>query len=485
MRRKIVLGLTLFTVVFLACGVYIANRIRTATEDLDRLLALHQVEILREHYLLQIKRVQSDLFLENTLHPSSEESVAANIREMSTLVDSCFGCHHSGPITDRLATLKQKTEAYRVALDGVLVQRRQSPTSVVGAREAAFQIGEDLSARVREMVDQTSSALQKNTRRAWHDIARTRFVLYALLGTGPLLAALLGFAFISGLTRPIGVLLDSTRRLKRGDLDHRVSGMKDEFHELEVSFNEMASSLKQQMLKMQRTEQLAVAGQLAAGLAHEIKNPLGGIKAAMEVLAEEEEFPEANRGLVRSVLQEVVHVESLLKRFLNFARPAKPQLVALNVNAVVEMTLAFHAMSQSTPPGRPAPIRIQKHLSPVPDTLADPLQVQQVLLNLILNAVDSMPAGGVLDVRTWTDEGGETVNIAVADTGRGISAENAQRLFQPFFTTKPAGTGLGLATSKQLIEQHGGSISVADNPGGGTVFRVQLPLLDTSTATAA
>jgi signal transduction histidine kinase len=406
------------------------------------------------------------------------------MREMGKLVDSCFGCHHSETVTDRLTTLKRDTDAYQAALGGVLALRQQARTSLE-AREAAFQIGEDLSERVRDMVDQTTSALEKNTRRAWHDIARTRFVLYALLAAGPLLAALLGYAFISGLTRPIGVLLDSTRRLKRGDLDYRVSGMKDEFRELEVSFNEMASSLQQQMLKMQRTEQLAVAGQMAAGLAHEIKNPLGGIKAAMVVLSEEDEFPEANRGLLRSVIQEVVHVESLLKRFLSFARPAKPQLVALNVNSVVEMTLAFYAMSQSTPPGRPAPIRIQKHLGPVPDTLADPLQVQQVLLNLVLNAVDSMPAGGVLDVRTWTDEGNETVHIEVADTGRGISAENAQRLFQPFFTTKPSGTGLGLATSKQLIEQHGGSISVADNPGGGTVFRVQLPLLDTSTATAA
>ncbi len=207
-----------------------------------------------------------------------------------------------------------------------------------------------------------------------------------------------------------------------------------------------------------------------------IRNPLGGIKAAMQVLSAEGHFPESDRRVLQSVLREVVHVESLMTQFLSFARPAKPQLVELNVNDAVEMTLAFYTMSRTQPPDRPAQVRIVTDLRPVPDTRADPVQLQQVLLNLILNAVDAMPAGGRLEVRTALGDRPDFVDIAVSDTGRGISQEHAGRLFQPFFTTKPKGTGLGLATSKQLIEQHGGSISVATNPGGGTTFRVHLPL---------
>jgi hypothetical protein len=279
------------------------------------------------------------------------------------------------------------------------------------------------------------------------------------------------------------MLLDSTRRLKRGDLDHRVAGLRDEFGELGVAFNEMAGSLKEQLSKMQRTEQMAVAGQLAAGLAHEIKNPLGGIKAAMQVLSADGSLPDADRRVLRSVIQEVARVESLIAQLLHFARPAKPQPVALDLNAVVEMTLGFHALTRA---GGPAPaIRVVTDLQPVPSTLADPAQLQQVLLNLVLNAVDSMPAGGVLEVRTGQGQPEGTLHVTVSDTGRGISAENAARLFQPFFTTKPRGTGLGLATSKQLVEGHGGSISMSPNPGGGTTFRVQLPLVPRATTAAA
>jgi signal transduction histidine kinase len=480
-KRKIVLGLALFTVVFLLSGAWIANRIRSATGELDQLISLHQVEILREHFLLQIHRVQSDLLLEETQHAAGTESILYNVHEVRETLGTCFSCHHSPEVTGRLEGLRRDALEYAEALDRAQHAGGRSP-GAAAEREAAYLVGGRLEVHVREMIDQTASALERKTHRALGAIERTKYVLYALLGVGPILAALLGYAFISGLTRPLEVLLESTRRLERGELDHRISGLRDEFGQLEVSFNQMAGSLKDQVHRMQRAEQMAVAGQLAAGLAHEIRNPLGGIKAAMQVLSGEGHFPEADRRVLRNVIREVVHVESLMTQFLSFTRPAKPQLVELNVNDAVEMTLAFYAMSQAQSPDRPAPVRIVTDLRPVPDTLADPVQLQQVLLNLILNAVEAMPSGGQLEVRTALGERPDFVDIAVSDSGRGISRENAGRIFQPFFTTKPKGTGLGLATSKQLIEQHGGSISVAANPDGGTTFHVHLPLPATGAA---
>jgi signal transduction histidine kinase len=264
--------------------------------------------------------------------------------------------------------------------------------------------------------------------------------------------------------------------LKGGDLDHRVESLRDEFGELASAFNEMAGSLKEQMLKMQRTEQMVVVGELAAGLAHEIKNPLAGIKVAMQVLSEEASLSEEDRGVVRKVTQEVVRLESLMKNFLNFARPSKPQLTALNVNNLINTILAFYVKSRAVSPDRPNGIRIEKELHPVPETMADPMQLQQIFLNLVLNAVDAMPNGGTLSVRTFFEKDPGLIHVEISDTGKGISREHADKIFQPFFTTKPKGTGLGLAITKQLIEQHGGSIAAGGNSSGGAIFEIKLPL---------
>jgi len=473
MKRKIVLGLTVYSVIFLIAGVYIVNTIRNATADLDRLITLHQVEILREHYLLQIKKVQSDLTLKDTPYSRSFEIVVMNVMNMGRLIDTCFQCHHSPQGTERLNELKGETERYKDALSHVLTMRTNARR--LAETDAAFRIGESLIAKTQNMIAITTSRLGENTQKAMNEIARTKYILYGLVAAGPLVSAFLGFIFISGLTRPVKVLLESTRKLKGGDLDHRVETLKDEFGELADAFNEMAGSLKEQMLKMQRTEQLVVVGELAAGLAHEIKNPLAGIKVAMQVLSEEARLSEEDRGVVKKVGQEVVRLESLMKNFLNFAKPAKPQLAELNVNNLLNTIFAFYMKGRPASPDRPNAFTITKDLQALPGTLADPMQMQQVFLNLVLNAVDAMPNGGTLNVRTFFEKGPDLIHVEISDTGKGISREHADKIFQPFFTTKPKGTGLGLAISKQLIEQHGGSITAAANPSGGAVFRIQLP----------
>jgi signal transduction histidine kinase len=482
MKRKIVIGLSVYAVLLLICGAYIANTIRTATEDVDRLITLHRVEILRGHYLLQIKGVQSDLLLTGSQHPRNPKCVVSHIADMGRLIDTCFGCHHSPQATEGLTALKLQTERYRDAITRVMVLRANA-TNPHRDEEVAFQLGEQLISQVRDVVDVTAERLTLSTQQAMRQITRAKYVLYALLGLGPVLSVLLGYVFISGLVQPVDVLLESTRRLKAGDLDHRVAGLRDEFEELEVSFNEMARSLQEQMHRMQRTEQMVVVGQLAAGLAHEIKNPLAGIKAAVQVLADEAELSDEDRDVLRKVAQEVVRLECLMKNFLNFAKPAKPRLAALDLNATIETVLAFVATTSSLP-ARHVALHIEKQLAPIAELMADPMQLQQVLLNLVLNAADAMPDGGTLGVRTALASQPGTVEIEVSDTGHGIRSEHADKIFQPFFTTKAEGTGLGLAISKRLVEQHGGSIAAAANPGGGTVFRIHLPLTPTTVVVA-
>jgi signal transduction histidine kinase len=475
MKKKIAIGLAVYSVVFLLAGVYVIRTIRNATSSLDRLITLHQVEILREHYLLQIKKVQADLMLKGTVYSRSFDSVVMHVMGMGRLIDTCFECHHSPRGMERLNGLKQQTDKYKDALSRVLMVRADTDR-LATEKDIAFRIGDDLIEQVGDMIAFTTSRLEVNTHKAMSEIERTKYILYVLVAMGPILSALLGYIFISGLTRPVKVLVDSTRKLKGGDLDHRVAGLKDEFGEVAASFNEMAGSLKEQMQKMQRTEQMVVVGELAAGLAHEIKNPMAGIKVAMSVLSEESYISSEDKAVLQKVVAEITQLEGLMKSFLNFAKPQKPRLEPVNVNQMLNTTLTFHLKHQTIGAGGSGKIEIVKELSELPITLADPTQLQRVFLNLFLNALHAMPRGGELGVRTRLEEDGKSIRIEISDTGSGIREDLINKVFQPFFTTKPKGTGLGLAISRQMIEQHGGTISVANRPVGGVLFTILLPV---------
>ena len=481
MKRKVIVGLAIYSVIFLLVGAYIIRTIQTSTMNLDRLITLHQVEILREHYLLEIKRVQSDLTLIGTPHSRSFDTVVTHVLGMGRIIDTCFDCHHSPRGTERLNGLKKQTETYKDALSRVLTLRANT-SRLASEEDAAFRIGEELIEQVRDVIAFTTSRLGESTQKAMQDIERTKYFLYGLVALGPLVSALLGFVFISGLTRPVKVLVESTRKLKGGELDHRVPHLKDEFGELAEAFNEMSLSLKEQMRKMQRAEQMVVVGELAAGLAHEIKNPMAGIKVAMSVLSEESYISPEDKSVLQKVVAEITQLEGLMRNFLNFAKPQKPRLEPVNMNQLLNTTLTFHLKHQVVGSSDSGKIRITKEFGELSQTLADPTQLQQIFLNLFLNALHAMPRGGELGVRTCMEENGKTIRIEISDTGSGIREDLIDKVFQPFFTTKPKGTGLGLAISRQLIEQHEGTIAAANRPGGGVLFTILLPVKVEGTA---
>ncbi len=475
MKRKIVIGLAIYAVVFSIGSLYVIRVINAATSDLNRLIMLHQVEILREHYMLSVRKVHSDLLLQKTAYSKGFDNIVRDVRSMGGVIDTCFDCHHSPRGVERLQALKRQTDDYMAALSRVLTVRANS-TRLDAEMDAAFHSGEELIAMVGEMISFTTSTLEERTQKAMDRIERTKYVLYGLVALGPLVSAVLVYLFFLGLTRPVKVLVESTRKLKRGDLDHRVAGLSDEFGELGNAFNEMAESLKEQMSRMWRTEQMVVVGELAAGLAHEIKNPMAGIKVAMSVLSEESYISPEDKGVLRKVIDEITRLEGLMKSFLNFAKPQKPRLETVDVNQVLNTTLTFHLRHQAGEAGGSGKIEIAREFGELPSTQADPTQLQQVFLNLFLNALHAMPRGGVLGVRTCMEEDGRTIRIEVSDTGVGIREDLVNSVFQPFFTTKQKGTGLGLAISRQIVEQHDGTIAVANRPGGGALFTLRLPV---------
>jgi signal transduction histidine kinase len=472
MRKKIIVGLAVYSLVFLLCGVYIIITIESARAKLGTLLTLHQVEILREHFLIQIKRVQSDLSLRDTPYERGFDAAVTNIMNMERIVDECSACHHSAEVAERIEDLSAQTNRYKEALSRVLTMRANAARLAV-EEDNAFRIGEELGERVGTMIAITSSRLEERTSKALGEIAQTKYILYVLVGVGPFLSVGLALVFLGGFTRPLNSLLEATRKLKGGDLDHRVEGLADEFGELGASFNEMAYSLKKQMHQMQRTEQMAALGTLSSGISHELSTPLSVI-LNMAQLARQD--MQGNPALVKDL--EVIEYEAnqaikIIRSLLGFARSTKAKTEEVHVNDVLESLfkiIEFQPQAKS--------IRLVRELDPdLPPVLAGTGQLRQVFLNVILNAIQAMPQGGELKVvtRTRADHVFDGVEIVVSDTGVGIPRHQIERIFQPFFTTKEEGTGLGLAITYGIVREHNGRIDVESAVGRGTTFRIFLP----------
>ncbi|MEW6599546.1 MAG: PAS domain S-box protein [Nitrospirota bacterium] len=727
MKKKIVIGLGVFSFLFLFGGIYIIVTIESATSTLNNLITLHQVEILREQLLLQIKRVQADINLKNTRYARGIDTVIANVRNMERLAESCLDCHHSADMTLRLEQMQAEVHDYKKAISR-LFTIRANVQRLEEEEDMTFRIGEELITSVNNMITIASSKLESKTQASLREISKTKAVLYGLVAVLPLFTGILGYVFIRGFTRPVKVMLKAIREIKDGNLDHKIVGLRDEFGELADSFNEMSHSLSESMLKirenekryrmlfegagdaifmleaagedagrivsanrsaaamhgytmdeilqlnlirdidspddakgaperikrimngewikaeiyhrkkdgtsfpveisagllefmghkyilaidrditerkrseeaiirsyimfvtvlnsieaviyvadmttyevlyinnyarkifgdlegricwqtlqagqngpcafctndkllrpdgspagvyswelqntvdgrwyeirdsaiewidgrivrleianditerkkieetLKRAEQMKLVGEWAAGLAHEIKNSLAGIKISVEVLGAEANMPDEDKETIIRAVKEIKRIEMLLKSLLSFAKPPKLQLHAADVNEILEKTIDF-SLKQSYLKPEDMQIEVVKDLDKnIPRTLADTQQMQQVFTNLLLNARDAMKGGGILTARSYYNAQDNMIHIEISDTGEGVDEALLDKIFQPFVTTKSKGTGLGLAISKRIIEQHGGTISAGNKPGGGGIFYINLPV---------
>lgn len=725
MKKKIFIASSIVCLIFLVGGFYIIYTIETSTSELDRLIRLHQVEILREHLLIQIKTVQSDLYLMGTRYEQKPQTVLANLNRLSRVAVTCFTCHHRPGVVQRLKHLTGNIEAYKVSVDNILAMR-DDRSGIMQEGDKAFQTSLKLFSQVKDMVHIANNKLAETTEVSLKKIHGSKTILYALVILTPFVASGFCFFFIREFVKPVKMLLTATRKLKGGDLDYKIDGLRNEFGEVATSFNEMALSLKQNLLKiqesekryrtlfesagdaifiveaeggkigqivdcnqaaadmhgytldemlnlnlikdldvpeeaakaperikrilngewvkeeikhrkkdgtlftveisaglleymghkyilaidrdistrkkmeqmvlqsklewedtfdsitdmitihdrnfriirankaaekildlpflgtseakcyryyhgtdcppehcpscasfetgqpvavemyephldrflevrsmprfdeksqiiglihvirditdkkqveeaLQRTEQLKLVGEWAAELAHEIKNPLAGIKGSVQVLLQESEIAEEDRSLIVKAVDEIRRIELLIKSLLNFAKPPQLQLLPTDINELLDKTISFSLKHPSLSQGASRPIKVIRDFDQnLQETMADPMQLQQVFLNLMLNAIEAMPDGGALAVKTFFDSSQNSINIAIADTGNGIELSMLDRIFEPFFTTKRKGSGLGLAVTRRLVEQHGGNIYVESRPEKGTVFNISI-----------
>ena len=310
--------------------------------------------------------------------------------------------------------------------------------------------------------------------------ATVAFVAITLAGGA---ASMCLFYFIArNISVSVHKLVLASREVARGNLDACVEiASRDELHELADTFNSMASSLKKRdeklkefaRKKIMQSERLAVIGQLAAGVAHEMNNPLTGIVTYSHLLLERADVQESTREFLRKITIQADRCRGIVRGLLDFSRPKKPDKRPCNLNQVLQECVAL-VENQSLFHNIEVKKDFQKDL---PYVIVDPSLIQQVFMNLIINAAEAMDGTGHLNLMTRLETDGEWVEIAFADSGHGISEENLERIFNPFFTTKEVGhgTGLGLAISFGIVKEHEGTIAVESEMGKGATFTVRLP----------
>jgi two-component system NtrC family sensor kinase len=316
------------------------------------------------------------------------------------------------------------------------------------------------------------------------DMRKRAMAMFVGTVLGGMIIALVISSFLAkGVLEPIKNLVFASDRWAKGELKYRVeTTRKDEIAELAETFNRMASSLKERddrlkeyaSQRVMKSERLATLGQLAAGVAHEINNPLGAVLMYTHLALEDSKEKEQVCNNLEKAVREASRCRDIVQGLLDFSRQSEPKVEQSDVNETLERTLSLlenQALFQN--------VKITKAVCPsLPKIMMDARQIQQVFTNIVLNAAETMDGEGRLTIATRMTGGDEFVEIEFTDTGGGIAPENLDKVFDPFFTTKEVGggTGLGLAISHGIIARHKGTIEVKSEPGKGAAFIIRLPV---------
>lgn len=347
-----------------------------------------------------------------------------------------------------------------------LAQEKQKPSythehaagALVGYAPVASRLG--LVALAVQPIDEAIAPVRQLQR---HLVVTLAAVLLVGLALATFFAERLG--------SPIRDLTAATREIARtGTTSHPVvTSSHDEIGELASSFNRMASDLTRARDDLLSASRLALLGELAAGMAHEIRTPLGIVRSSAQLLGRRIGDGDArNTEMIEMIVSEADRLDRVVGSLLEIARPHEPLLEATPLGPVLGRALDLLA-TQAEERG----ITLQRHLSPDRPAQCDSEQIYQVALNLVMNALQNVPRGGTVDVRTIAHDG--RVGFEVADDGPGIPRDIRESIFTPFFTRRPGGTGLGLALVQRIVATHHGSVSVASEVGRGATFRIELP----------
>jgi two-component system, NtrC family, nitrogen regulation sensor histidine kinase NtrY len=306
---------------------------------------------------------------------------------------------------------------------------------------------------------------------------RIQNISLVIAGVAVFIGVIVSGIITARVSRPLRTLAEAAAEIGQGNWGVRVeSSGKDEIGRLAAAFNQMTEELIGQRERLVQSERVAAWRELARRLAHELKNPLFPLQITVENLlrAREntpEEFDEVFRESTSTLLAEIANLKTIIGRFSDFSKMPAPQIQAVDLNEMVRSVAQLFQGQLNREPGK---IQVELQLGDLPGVSGDPVLLRRVVENLVLNAIDAMPKGGKLVFRTSMND--KFAVFELADTGAGLTPEECERLFTPYYTTKQHGTGLGLAIAQSIISDHHGRITVSSRKNHGTTFRLELPV---------
>jgi signal transduction histidine kinase len=520
MKKKVIASLVSLFLLFCVGAMVASWYVSYATDRLRYLVELHEVEGLRRDLVIGVQAVQADLYTTRTGLAPRLDSIVANVRAMDEAAAECGTCHHEQAVEEKLALIQQLREEYKTALSYyITIAANQDRISRLEFDAAS--VGNRILQQTERMSAAASAKLPQITGRAMSGIESVRIILLVTMVGATVVGIAISVYLVRSVTRPVQRLAEATRIIASGGLGHQIEEEADaEFGELSRHFNTMSAALRESYQQLEsanvdleeeatqrrqaeearealqaellHSQKMEALGTLSAGIAHEFNNLLQVVRGCLDSVSRktgEQGSDPREFGLIGEATERGAQ---LTQRLLTFSSKGETKQTPVDVN---EKALNVKSILERTLPGG---IEVQVLVAEdTPLVSADPSAMEQVLLNLALNARDAMPDGGVLRIETSHSEvpgspsgdsssgaGGNWVVIRVSDTGHGIDDGALPHIFEPFFTTKGVGkgTGLGLSTVYGIIAASGGQITCRSQPGEGTEFEVRLPALPSESA---
>jgi signal transduction histidine kinase len=306
---------------------------------------------------------------------------------------------------------------------------------------------------------------------------RENMLLSAIGAT--IIGCIVALYFSRSIVKPIRRLASATTRIARGDWEAKlpidswdeVGRLTDSFNKMSASLIEKRSELEETYAELSKQERMAEIGNFSMMIAHELKNPLGIIKGSVDIIAKEGVKAQVSRTMMEYIQDEVKRLNRLVEDFLSFARPNPAHKSFVDINQVINRIVTLIPLPEFKEKDITLSVKLAQG---IPEVNVDEHQIYQALVNIFNNAIQAISQQGEITIKTEQRQNG--ILIAVVDTGAGISDEEKEKVFEPFFTKKQSGTGLGLAVVKKIIDNHKGTITITDRKGGGTVFSLWLPV---------
>ncbi len=479
MKKRILIGFGSLLLIFLMGSMIAVLFITKTTERMDRLILLHQVEIMREDLIIHVQQVQSTIFHKKIRSGGDVDVLVSHVQEMDKVMDSCVECHHSPELTQGLMGMRDMANDYKTAISQ-LVTASANTVRLASLERRAQDLGQELITMTQGMAFTANARLQQKTQETMNTIREVRLVLYGTLLLGFILALVTAYVLVRSLDRRLQMLLEATRRISRGELQHRVAisdGRGSEFRELGDAFNTMTQNLQQSQRQLVQSAKLAAIGELATNIAYEVNNPLTGVLGYTGLLLKSDDIPADKKEQLKTIEHETLRAREILKNLLDFARRKPPRLEKTDISTIIEDTMNL-VKGQARMSNVKVQVECDKNVPAVP---VDSDEIKQVFVNLINNAFFAMQGGGSLTIRCRHDRelsGREIIAIEFSDTGIGIPETQLDKIFDPFFSTRleGEGSGLGLSISYMIVQNHGGGIEVESKLGQGSTFRIVLPL---------